>query len=292
MKLNGGLGNQMFQYAVAYALAEKNADYIKLDLSGFAESQKQTYREFGLGSFNLSFSSVASQYEVNKFKYEHGIFSILLKFIKRNIFKKYYEDWHPEVLDWRGDFYLDGYFQSENYFLDIADKIKSEFSLQPVYQEQLDNWSSQLKGSVTVSIHVRRGDYVSDPIASRIHNICDVNYFNNALTYLRNKIGRFTLVVFSDDIIWVKNNLNFTEDVFYVTGQADVFEVALNPSQEVALMARCSHHIISNSSFSWWGAFLNRSNNKIVCAPSLWSKSKIHTHPNIVPDSWIKIPVD
>ncbi len=292
MKLNGGLGNQMFQYAVAYALAEKNGDNIKLDLSGFVESENQTYREFALGTFNLSFNSEASHHEVYKYKYKCGIFSMLLKFVKRKILKKYYEDWHPEVLDWKGDLYLDGYFQSENYFLGIVDKIRSEFSLKPKYRNQLDSWESILKGRISVSIHVRRGDYVSDPKASRIHNICNINYFNNALTYLRNCIGKFTLIVFSDDISWVKDNLNFTEDVFYISGQADNSRGVLNPSQEVALMAMCSHHIISNSTFSWWGAFLNPSNNKIVCAPSVWNRSKIYTHSNIIPKSWIKIPID
>jgi hypothetical protein len=293
VKLNGGLGNQLFQYAAGFALAQKNRDELKVDLSAFdthAGSQ-DTLRTPDILKLSIN-ASIATSQEVEALKNPMGMVSRGIRFVRQRILKRYYVDWHPEILSLKGNAYLEGYFQSENYFRDYISELFQEFSL----NEEIEKEICELNERITalrnpVSLHVRRGDYVSNPKIRALHHICTPQYFEQALVEMKSQLGKYDLVVFSDDISWVREHLTFEGDVIYVSDEKTVSGEILTAPQEMTLMSRCRHHIISNSTFSWWGAHLNRKPGKVVIAPDLWNRSKFHTHENILPKSWLKIAV-
>ena len=141
-------------------------------------------------------------------------------------------------------------------------------------------------------MHIRRGDYITNPRANKIHNVCTKNYFYNGLEYLCSRLNSPTIFVFSDDIDWVKAEMNLPKSTIYVSELRQISGDRLRASQEIYLMSLCQHNIISNSSFSWWGAYLNQFIDKIVIAPNVWSRSKIISHKNILPSGWVGLPID
>jgi len=293
VRLNGGLGNQIFQYAAAFALAKKNADEFKIDNSELISpaSRGQVSRNFSLGNFKIS-AQVARVEEIREVRYPLGLLSRISKTFQKKILRKFYVDWHPEIQNLRGSIYLDGYFQSEKYFLEYAGELLKEFVLREGSNKETESILFEFGNkNPLVALHIRRGDYVSNPRVSQSHNLCGKKYFDNAINYLREKLGDFNLIIFSDDVSWVKNNMQFPVTYTFVADIAHKLGINLNEAQEMILMSRCHHQIISNSSFSWWGGYINRSPSKVVVAPNIWTKGSIQ-QPNILPGSWIKIPIN
>lgn len=293
VRLNGGLGNQLFQYAAGFALAQKNQDTLKIDLSAFnyQRSNRDTIRAPDILQFSVS-APAASQEEVEALRNPMGLLSHAMRFLSQRILKRYYSDWHPQILSLKGNIYLEGYFQSENYFRECLASLLQEFSLRPEYARAINSFGQHIKELHNpVSLHVRRGDYVSDTKISALHNICTIEYYQRALTAIKSRLGECDLVIFSDDVTWVRENLRLGNNVFYVSGEQTTSGERLTAPQELILMSQCQHHIISNSTFSWWGAYLNQQSDKIVVAPELWNRSRIYSHKNILPPSWLRIPV-
>jgi len=171
---------------------------------------------------------------------------------------------------------IEGFFQSEKYFVHNREAIL-EFIKAPLeIMETIHEKYSDIVNGKSTSIHVRRGDYVNHP---NHHPVQSLEYYNNAIDSLKDKTDNF--VVFSDDIEWCKNNLK-TDGIIYIDNEKDYIELYL--------MSLCDNNIISNSSFSWWGAWLNQNNKKIVVGPKQWFGSSItHDDSDILPESWIKI---
>jgi hypothetical protein len=291
VRLNGGLGNQLFQYSAAYALALKNNDCLKIDISGYLSPslQNQTYRNFDLVDFLIT-AEVARPDEIAKIKNPLPFFSNLNRLIRQKIFRAYYIDWHPKIFNLKGDIYLDGYFQSEKYFLECLDKLRNELSLKPDLYQKIESIAQRIHVNPnSVSLHIRRGDFVENPKASRYHHVCDISYYNDAIASMQKKIPELHLYIFSDDPDWVRNNLPLTIPTTFVSNGKGMANT-LRPSQELVLMSKCHHHILSNSSYSWWGAYLNSSSTKIVLAPNIWNKGPI-PQPNILPERWVSLSV-
>ncbi|MBU3580976.1 alpha-1,2-fucosyltransferase [Polynucleobacter sp. AP-Capit-er-40B-B4] len=291
VRLNGGLGNQMFQYATGFMLAFKNDDVLKLDISGYQniENRRQIYRNLDIKDFTIT-AAIASPQEVSQAKNPLGSLSKILRLLEQKIFKRYYIDWHPEILKKVGNIYLDGYFQSEKYFIGNENLIRAEFSLKSDLYKNILPLIDDIKNKpVSVSLHVRRGDYVEDPRARRQHLVCDISYYERAVSEMQKKYPNLHLYIFSDDPQWVRNSLSFNADVTYISANENM-RIDLKPSQEMVLMSKCDHHIISNSSFSWWGAYLNKAENKTILAPDIWNRGPV-PQINILPEGWIKFPV-
>jgi hypothetical protein len=291
-KLNGGLGNQLFQYAAGYSLAIKNIDTLKIDVEAYqvGQNKKQIFRNLDIADFLIS-AAIASPDEINKTKNPWGYFSKIYRLIKQKILKIYYIDWHPEILKQEGDIYLDGYFQTEKYFIDYVDLIRKEFTLNSELYKTIKPIVEEIQGNpISVSLHIRRGDYVENPTVKKYHLVCDMGYYINAVSAMQNKFPNLMLYIFSDDPDWVKENLPVSVATTFISSGKSAPN-SLKPSQELVLMSKCDHHIISNSSFSWWGAYLNESTGKIVLAPNLWNKG-LTPQPNILPDSWTPFPID
>jgi hypothetical protein len=222
----GGLGNQMFQYAFGFALAKRNKMDIILDIGFFKRTGNWTIRNYELEQLNISKNKICNK----------GFFFFI---ILRKIYKSRY--------------YFEGYFQGEKYFADCTEEIRKEFQ----FKERL-----QIPDGNTVAIHIRRGDYVK---LADIHLVCTPAYYENAIAYIQSKIENPVFYVFSDDLKWVRQNINIPRDSVFMN-----YNPSLPSSHDMQLMSLCKHQIISNSSYSWWAAWLNRNPGKIVVAPDKW----------------------
>ncbi|NTU53781.1 MAG: alpha-1,2-fucosyltransferase [Chlorobiaceae bacterium] len=288
-RLNGGLGNQLFQYAAGFAIAMKNGQQLKLELSVFASQDRlrQTLRNPDILDFFIS-APVATPEEIDRYRNPLGQFSEIRRLLLQKVFKRYYPDWHPEVMCLKGDAYLDGYFQSEKYFMSCLDSLMKEFTLRPDREAEIQTITSRITAMRNpVSLHVRRGDYVYHVQ----HEICTADYYRSALSLMSDELGRLDIVVFSDDVEWVRANLDLTPDTLIISDELKLDGSNFSPTQELILMSRCHHHVISNSTFSWWGAYLNRRAGKVVVAPAIWNRSRLYPHNNIVPAGWRRIAV-
>jgi len=254
--LKGGLGNQLFQYARARAHA-KDAS-IALDVYYLEHTPTGvTKRALALNAFRLG---------------SHEIISKRPSFADK-VFDKLMRTFDP---GW-------GYFQSERHFVHEAARIRQEFTLNDP-SESYRTWERRIREAKTpVSMHVRRGDYANDPKVRAEFGLCSETYYRSAMHRIEERTPSPTYIVFSDDIEWVKKNLSLAETTLYVK------DAGLSDAEELVLMSICSHHIIANSSFAWWGAWLDPKPDKIVIAPSPWFDT-VPYDPLLIPGSWITLP--
>lgn len=294
VKIKGGLGNQMFQYATGKALALRNKTELKLDLSWFEKQTENIPRVYELGIFPFKQNFVDTEYLQKTFWFmNQDVFTKILRNILRKIspyhiqkmrVERHYQ-FDREVFLARGNIYLDGYWQSEKYFLDAKKAILSDFTFPLFVDDQNKKMSYMVQNTHSVSVHVRRGDYISLASASAcLGGICTLDYYQKALSLILEKVPDAEFFFFSDDIEWVKENLGRGLKSYYIDWNKD-----MESYRDIQLMRLCQHNIIANSSFSWWGAWLNPNPSKIVIAPDKWfNYTNIDTR-DLLPDSWIRI---
>jgi hypothetical protein len=282
-RIAGGLGNQMFQYAIAKSIAKKNSDIFKLDISFYP---KQSLRKYELNLFNIE-ENIATEEECVILRGSEGLwFKIRNKLglkVKRP--DSYYKEKEIAVFDenvfkYDKNIYLDGYWQNENYFTDIRYEILNDFTLKQDISNEAKKHLENIKNINSISLHVRRGDYVQDTHTNKVHGICDFEYYKKAIEHIKNKVEKPMFYIFSDDISWCKENFNFLENKVFIDDTKSALE-------DLELMKHCKHNIIANSTFSWWGAWLNDNDNKIVIAPKIWWSAK--KDKNIACNKWMKI---
>ena len=284
-RIIGGLGNQMFQYAMVRAASLRLEAPLKLDVAGFKTYDLHAY---GLNHFNVV-GDVA-----NKNEYVVGAPKTILDRIRMRLglstrLESYQEnglEFDAKAFALRGDIYLDGYWQSERYFSDFQPQIRNDFSFKTTPDSINQAYLDHINSVVAVSVHIRRGDYVNNPSINAIHGVCDLDYYRRAVEFLRSRIQSEDLhfFVFSDDPEWVRENVNFGSATTFVSHND-----ASKNYEDMRLMSSCKHHIIANSSFSWWGAWLNANPDKVVVAPKQWFKSSTLSSTDIVPDSWSRL---
>ena len=275
IELKGGLGNQMFQYAYGRKL-EIFGGKIIFDISFFRldTSKITTARNFKLNNFNIGTKP--------QFSNRQSRFHIFFTKIKRKF-----------------GFKIEEYFQSEKYFKGIEETIKKEFTLKNPLTEYTQVVFDKIKNvPISVSLHIRRGDYVKDIKTNAYHGVCSLEYYQKAYEELTKKLNSsFEIFVFSDDIEWVKENLKLlpvqVSEIAESLSSPVQMHFVSNPNipdyEEIFLMSCCKHNIIANSSFSWWGAWLNPNKEKIIIAPEKWFANKKEDSRDIVPQTWIKI---
>lgn len=278
IKLLGGLGNQMFQYALGRNLALKNNDKLSIDLSELLLREKHinhTHREFELDVFNITYAS-----KINKIP-EWKIFTLISKklfpvkpVIEQNHF------FNPQILDLKGNISLNGFWQTELYFKEIEDVIRKDFSFKQAPNVENSKLLNVIENSNSVSIHFRRGDYVTNSNALNFHGVCSKKFYQNSINHIKQHVVNPHFFVFSDEINWVKNNIEFQDRHTFIENNKS------RNHEDMRLMLNCKHNIIANSSFSWWGAWLNNNPDKIVIAPKQWF---VNEETEIIPDNWIKI---
>jgi hypothetical protein len=291
VSLKGGLGNQMFQYALGYKLARERGVPLKLDVRYLRDRTPRAnfvYRDYDLDVFGIR-PDEPSNGELWRFGL--GMSNLALRLgiveaakrlrISRRIYAERTFAFDREVLGVGQSAYLSGYWQTEKYFADVADEVRKMFTVTTPATVEIEDMLASISGQKSVCLNVRRADFVTNPIYQSI----DSDYFSRAVELLRGRIGDgFHLFIFSDDIDWCKSNLDFP------SGQTIVEHRLAGQkfSQYLRLMAACKHFIIPNSTFAWWGAWLAQNPGKVVVAPQRWLATDAHDTSDILPVSWIK----
>jgi len=280
----GGLGNQMFQYALFKKFQLLGKD-VKGDISFYDKNNAHNGFEIER-VFNLKIPR-ASQEEINRLK---DTSNFLRKY--RRFFRIFWKSTDIEQINF--DFcesillldnaYLNGYWQSEKYFKDISKQVRKDFTFRNTDLTD-KKILKKIKNTNSISIHIRRGDYESDPNTKKLlGGICTIDYYNQAINLIQSRINKPVFFIFSDDLNWAKENLRLSSKHFFID-----INRGENSYKDMFLMSYCKHNIIANSSFSWWGAWLNKNQNKLVIAPAKWSNNKRLDSKDIVPESWIRI---
>lgn len=283
VRLMGGLGNQMFQYAVGRAIALRRGTRLELDLGWFRHEGNRvaTQRFFELGCFTLD--ARLTEIPERAFRsWERN--PRRAKLLRRRTIVREPDGrlrFDPAVLEAPDRTLLIGYWQSEKYFAEIAGIIRGEFEFRsPVTGTNAELAAEIGNATNTVSVHVRRGDYVTE---GATHGTLPLDYYKRATEFVAGRIDAPTLVVFSDDPTWTRNSLRFEHPTLYVDGNDG------HGCEDLQLMVLCRHHVIANSSFSWWGAWLASAPDKIVVAPNRWFARADYDTYDLVPEGWKRL---
>lgn len=277
IKMTGGLGNQLFIYAF-YLQMKKRYNDVRIDLSDMVHYHVhhgyEMHRVFGLPAIEFCINQPLKK------TLEFLFFQTIIERKQKGSLEAYTRKYlWPFV-------YFKGFYQSERYFDEIKDEIRQTFAFQT---EQANPQSKKMLQQIeadpkAVSLHIRRGDYLQPKHWDSIGCICQLPYYQNAISEMNQKIEQPTYYIFSDDIKWVKENLPLDQAVYIDWNKGE------DSWQDMMLMSKCKHHIICNSTFSWWGAWLNPKKDKIVLAPEKWFN---HSEtPYIYPQEWIKIAIN
>jgi hypothetical protein len=241
-------------------------------------------RRYSLEPYALE-AEVLSAEEVCKVMNTRGLGSKLLQILGRQNPRKYQEqNFHFDavLLEQKPPLYLDGYWQSERYFLQIRTELQAELTI------DLSGANASLASAISqenaVAVHVRRGDYLSSMAASKFHGTCPSTYYRQAAEVIEQKVGPVHYYLFGDDPEWTKDNLFFLQPATIVTHNS-----AAEAHLDLELMRRCNHHIIANSTLSWWGAWLSDAESKTVIAPSRWFLDTSVDTRDLIPASWHRL---
>lgn len=294
VEINSGLGNQMFQYAAAKALSMHLKTDLYLDVSWYNNSESaQTPRNFELIVYPIQ-SQYANQETVEKLirPSNDGIINKIKHRINRS--KPIHKQWafiephfhfYPDFFEASSPIYLSGYWQSEKYFSPVAQQIRQLFSLDINQGHTCFSTYQKIKSSPnSVSLHVRRGDMVRNPEVAKIHGSCNLDYYQRCMRKIEELVQTPEYFVFSDDPVWCKENLQSDFPISFVTDNSGDKSYL-----DIQLMRHCKHQIIANSSFSWWGAWLNSNPNKVVLAPLNWFANSPNNTHDLIPDSWLRL---
>lgn len=270
--IGGGLGNQLFQYACGRALAHRLNTELKLDISECLANASLRITSYRLKDFNIqeNFATTEEIESLKPFEEErvNGVPGVFF----------------PKILEAPDGVHLKGGWQSEKYFSDIADIIRREYTLKNPLGEVSKSWLKKiLDAECAVSLHLRHGDYFT-PIFRNAAGILPMDYYTTSVEELKKDFPNLTLFVFSNDLTWAKENLDFGVPIEFVEGcELD--------AEEIYLMSQCRHNIVSQGTFAWWGAWLNQNPDKKVFAPYPWQRGGWGGE-TIIPEGWTKVPVN
>lgn len=291
-KIQAGLGNQMFQYAVGLSLALKHQTELVLDISSYENMHKDdTPRSYELDVFAIrgrvadknDFAVIKSpEYRrtlQDKVKHRLAIGNAVFYYGETS------SSFDPRVPLLKNNTYLSGWWQSEKYFIDVRDQLLKDFIPKHKPSASTLRAIEDASSCESVAVHVRRGDYVTNKFANAHHGTATLDYYNAAAVFMKSFIPNIRFFVFSDDISWCKKNLKFGPNTVYISGNS-----GRDAYQDLLIMKSCKHNIIANSSFSWWGAWLNENSSKIVIAPRAWYADPIkNREADIVPAGWMRM---
>jgi hypothetical protein len=287
VELNGGIGNQMFQYAAAKSLALHHGTQLKLDITPAAEKNmpdELKHRPYDLHHFTLP-DTIATNGEIASFQSNSSIEKLKEKAKpnhKRKIYREPFFHFDTNFFKAGPDVYLKGLWQSEKYFASFSKEIRNVFQFKKELSQSLTGISDPIKSQNSISIHIRRGDYLAK-ISQDVLGLLPVEYYMKAIDKIKSQIDNPVFYFFSDDISWVKEKFSIPNAV-YVSSTITKDHIG-----DLYLMSQCRHHIIANSSFSWWGAWLNNNKDKIVIAPEKWFNNGPKDTQDLIPKEWIKL---
>lgn len=287
MKIHGGLGNQMFQYALGRHLAWRNQVELKLDTSFYTKQhRKDTPRDFQLSIFNC-YLTLCSESDIKELvlfpklmEWNKWLNRFHVNFLPNYVYEKTFT-FEPNILKLKSNIYLEGYWQTPQYFEEIETIIRQDFTFKEDISIQNKALAQKIEATESIAIHIRRGDFLTNAL----HNVFEMDYVLKSTQLMLEKLGeKITFFVFSDDIDWCKDNLNNVNpniEWHYCDGGS--------AKEDLQLMSSCKHFIVANSSFSWWAAWLSNNINKIVVAPKKWFNDPQKDTSDLLPNTWIQI---
>ena len=282
--LSGGLGNQLFQYAAGRSLSIRLGVSLTLDLSWFG-GQKE--RQFALSEFHVSGvtytqcswlplrgRALVSRFSRRWFNVINGV----------TVWREPHFHYSLEFEKISKPVFIEGYWQSERYFWNIRDQLRNDFTLLNPIPRECSELLEEIRISEAICVHIRRGDYLSNSVATQVHGVCSIEYYQSGVSELVKDMSHPHCFVFSDDIAWVKKSL-FLDCPMTVVDINNPKDVHL----DLILMAACRHFVIANSSLSWWGAWLGNHAEKKVIAPSHWFKAQDKNVCDLIPADWLRL---
>lgn len=285
----GGLGNQMFQYAAGLSLSIRNNTNHVLDINDFGDTY--TLRKYELDAFDfnpvlapINPTKLLRRYYSRPFWYlpiKHR--STAMRWLTGyTYFRETQANVMTSFFKLPSNCYLDGHWNSEIYFKDHQQLVRNAYTFSSIKDSSIKRYAALIGKCNSVSIHVRRTDYETVSKNLNLFGLCGTDYYESAMSYINSRIKNVVYFVFADDKQWAKNNIKPQKKCFYIEHSADNFE-------DMRLMSLCNHNIIANSTFSWWGAWLNPNKDKIVVAPKSWWKADHMNDQDVVPKHWKKI---
>ena len=286
--LAGGIGNQMFQYAMGKSLGLKNN--IPILYSDTFNQYSYTFPKIqDIFDLNIEYAAdiqMTSMYSFMRYSFIRRLSGKVCKIIGKQLFPGCIFDLHSgyspiELMEDRQAYYLHGYWQSENYFTDFKAQILEDFTFRKTRSlSEIDSSFEDVE--VKVGVHIRRGDYVSNSKAASKLNSQPLKYYTDYMSMYRRKFPNCIFYVFSDDIQWARNELSLLfEGTRFCEGEK------MNAASDLQMLSQCDHFVLSNSTFSWWGAYLSKAVNPIVVYPKIWF-SDGSTMSGIIPKTWIE----
>jgi hypothetical protein len=287
VRMQGGLGNQFFQYAAGRALSLRLETPLWLDVSWYRRlPRRATPRLYELWRYrinakmldgdDLSSPFFLTQQHLGAIVCDRGRVQFAKSFRERSF------SHDPRMEQLQGSVYLDGYWQSPLYFAGHEDCLRFELQPDVLMGVEDERIARMMNDSVSVAVHVRRGDYVAGPHA-RQHGVCDLRYYREAVACMRRELRAPRFFLFSDDPEWVRGHAELFGDAVVVSHNEGV-----DAFQDLRLMTLCQGHVIANSTFSWWGAWLCDRTDKLVVAPTKWFDGGEPT-PTLIPPTWRRL---
>jgi len=290
VELRGGLGNQMFQYAMGLSLSLKKNQPFSLDLSWFAAHPERPY---GLDHFKIRAqaadpglcSRLTGRNLPGRVRRIHRALQKRLPYGWKSYIQEQGIAFQPEIYKSNASVYLSGYWQSELYFSEFAEQIRADFTPARALSPTAETWMQRTQAGNSVAVHIRRGDYVTHAPTSAVHGALEVRYYQRAMAEMRRTCADAKFFIFSDDPDFCQTFIS-GEDFGMVSGNG------LENWEELIVMSACRHQIVANSSFSWWAAWLNPNEAKTVIAPNPWFRDPAKKHDDLLPVSWKRIKAD
>ena len=293
-RITGGIGNQLFQYAFVRSLSIKFNKKFKLDLSWYRDYDKYeesinpnaaTKREYLLDKFNITENLLnrlylSISYRLNNYPSLKKItnYPLIRYFSYKTITES---DFDIERIDNYNNIYLNGFWQNSNLLEEYRDTLEKDVTLKTTLSEKNKLYLNRIEDSNSIAIHFRRGDLLSRPVAVADQPSSTDDYYYNAVNIMNEKVNNPELFVFSDDIRWIEKNYKFDIPTTYINSDGPDYE-------HFNLMCYCKHQIIANSTFSWWAAWLNNNQEKIVISPKWWYRDPVKNESIIrIPQNWL-----
>lgn len=285
VRLKGGMGNQMFQYACGRAIALKHNTPLALDVS-FYQNPGLPVRTYDLDLFTIDERFVKKQdipllYRIGTNRFLQRVATFLSKKIFLNKGSETRFSFDPHILELGPNAYLDGYWQSPKYFAGYEDVIRKDFTLKQKLPGHVQSLHQEISGCNSVCLHVRRTDYVGNSL----HEVVGNDYYSQCIEMIAGKVLIDKVYVFSDDIAWCREHMSFPYPTVFVS------QDLAGPKNEwhFALMSAARHFVITNSSYSWWAAWLSSNPDKIVIAPKQWFSDLSIDTSDLIPSEWIRL---
>lgn len=288
VRLAGGLGNQMFQYAAGLRLATRHDTQLVLDLSRLQERTACTPRAFGLHCFRVRATRTGTPRLLPSSEWA-GRARALFRRIREpraplgmTLWPERGYAFDEAVLQAPDAVCLEGYWQSEKYFHDVEPLVRAHFSFAEEPDGDVRRWIGEIARCESVAVHVRRGDYVSTAAGRRFHGVLPLDYYAKAAGLIAAQVRNPHFFVVSDDPPWCRQHFRIPHPVTVVEG-------ARSASEDLRLIRSCRHHVIANSAFSWWGAWLADPPSRLVVAPERWFLTPELDTKDLIPPGWLRV---